>query len=234
MEQGAIIADGITSGAILKRTAHVVRGNAALAAGAFAALTLLGVAMDLIVGPDGSGNLAVSGIATVFAQYWITTRVMDARGIASTGAGGYRATGFGAVFGVCLLSNLGIILGLVLLIVPGLILAVRWFPAVPALIGEDVGVTEALGESWRKTKGHGAAIFGAMVVIYLPLILVFGMAFGVGMATADGGADPSGTFAFSLPFNMLTSLAAVIGWHGAIAFWELRAPSAPALADVFA
>lgn len=228
------MADGITSGAILGRTAELIRGNAAMAAAALVALTGLSVAMDMLVGPDGSGNIFVAGMATVLAQYLITKTVMESRGLGSSGAGGYRSAGFAAVFGVCLLSNLGIILGLVLLVVPGVFLAIRWFAAVPAVIGEEVGVTGALGESWEKTKGHGAAIFGAIAVIYVPLIIAVIMAIGVGVWAVEGGEDPGAGLAFSLMLNALTSLASIIGWHGAIAFWELRSPAMPALAEVFA
>lgn len=226
------MADGITSGAILKRTAEIVRGNAAMALAALAALVALAVGMDMAMGPDGTGNLFVTGLATVLAQYLITRTVMEKRSLQAPS--GYRAAGFAAVFGVCVLSNIGIILGFVLLIVPGVYLAIRWFAAVPALFGEQVDVTGALGESWEKTKGHGSAIFGALVVVYLPLIVAILMAFVIGFTMADGGDDPSGSLAFSLMLNMLTSVAAVVGWHAAIAFWELRTPAASALADVFA
>lgn len=228
------MADGITSAAILKRTGEMLRGNAGPAVGAFAGLAGLSVALDMLVGPDGRGNLAISGLATVLAQYLVTRRVMEEHGLLSSGAGGYRATGFGAVFGVCLLSNLGIILGLVLLIVPGVFLAIRWFAAVPALLGEEASVTGALGESWEKTKGHGGAVFGAMLLVYLPLLAAIGLAFAIGVATAQGGPDPSGALVFSVVLNALTTSAAVIAWHAAVAFWELRSPAVPALAEVFA
>jgi len=159
---------------------------------------------------------------------------MEQRGIDSSGAGGYRATGFGVVFGVCLLSNLGIILGLILLIVPGVFLAIRWFAAVPAVIGEDVSVTGALAESWSKTKDHGSAIFGAMVVIYLLFLIAMWLAIGITASMGEGGIGQSATTGLSVAINVLTSLAAVVGWHAAIAFWELRAPATPALVEVFA
>ncbi|WP_380875365.1 hypothetical protein ACFB49_04350 [Sphingomonas sp. DBB INV C78] len=224
----------ISTGSILKRTMLVLQGNLPLAAGAFAALTALSVAMDMLVGPDGRGNMLVSGLATVYAQYLITKTVMDAGGLDSAGAGEYRAAGFGAVFGVCFLSNLAIILGLLLLVVPGVFLAIRWFAAVPALIGEDSGVTRALGLSWERTKGYGGAIFGSLLVIYLPLIIAVIVAIGIGISAADAGMEESGGLAESLILNSLIGLSSIIGWHAAIAFWELRSPAAPALADVFA
>jgi len=56
-----------------------------------------------------------------------------------------------AFFGINLLAGLGIILGMILLIVPGLILAARWSAANAALLAEGDGVNAALGRSWHMT-----------------------------------------------------------------------------------
>lgn len=216
------MADGITSGAILKRGSELVRGNIGLALGVLAGLVALSVALDMLTGPDGRGTMFITGLATVLGQFLVTRKVMEDRGLLSSGAEGYRATGFGAVFGVCLL-----------LIVPGIFLATRWFAAVPALFGAPVGVTGALGESWERTKGHAGAIFGAMVLIYLPMIIA-AFAVGVLSVAVGGAAGPTGVFGVSLLVNAVATAAAIFGWHAAIAFWDLRAPAASTLAEVFA
>jgi len=68
------MADGITSGAILKRMVEMVRQNIGLAVGAIVGLTAVSVVMEILTGPAGRGNMFVAGIATVLAQYLITKK----------------------------------------------------------------------------------------------------------------------------------------------------------------
>lgn len=91
--------------------------------------------------------------------------------------------------GMSILSVIGIIFGLVLLIVPGIFLLVRWSAASGFAIAEDRGVIEALGASWDATKGSGWTIFGAALVLLIILAIaggVFGAVFGVLSMTVLG------------------------------------------------
>lgn len=63
------------------------------------------------------------------------------------------------------LSAVGIALGLVLLIVPGVVLYVVWSVAAPALVEERLGPFEALGRSRHLTKGARWTVFGLTLVI---------------------------------------------------------------------
>src|SRR3546814_11820902 len=56
------------------------------------------------------------------------------------------------MFGVGLLSGLGVGLGLVLLTLPAAYLAGRWFLAVPILLAENTSVSNALSQSWVRTE----------------------------------------------------------------------------------
>ena len=64
-----------------------------------------------------------------------------------------------AVIGVAILYALAIMGGLALLIVPGIILAIRFYFAGIALIDRNLGVSEALKESSRLTRGHRLSLF---------------------------------------------------------------------------
>lgn len=225
----------VTTISILRRTFMLLRENFVLACGAFVGLTALSAALGQFSGFGAAGMAIVSGLAIVYAQYAITKTVMESRGLDASGAGGYRATGFGAVFGVGVLFNLGVMLGMVLLIVPGIFLAIRWSAAVPALIGEDVSVTGALGESWKRTKGHGGAILGAMFVMYLPYVAGTFLTVANGIAATDPAAAVAASgMVLNITASALTSLAVIAGWHAAIAFWELRVPATSAVAEIFA
>jgi uncharacterized membrane protein len=54
---------------------------------------------------------------------------------------------------VALLTTIGIGLGLMVLIAPGLYLAVRWIVATPAVVAEDLGPTAARGAAASSPKG---------------------------------------------------------------------------------
>lgn len=71
------------------------------------------------------------------------------------------------ILGLTILEGLGIMIGFMLLIVPGLILIAMWFVAVPACIVERRGPWECLVRSGELTKGHRWKIFGVVILLYL-------------------------------------------------------------------
>ena len=78
-----------------------------------------------------------------------------------------------------ILSWLGIVVGLLLVIVPGLILLVRWSAATGFVIGRRQSVVEALGSSWDATKGYSWAIFLAAGLMFLAVAVAGGVVGGV-------------------------------------------------------
>lgn len=73
---------------------------------------------------------------------------------------------FGILFGI------GVGIGLVLLIIPGLILLTMWSVGAPAIVAEGAGPIEAFGRSWRLVKGNGWSVFGALLLTLIIVILV--------------------------------------------------------------
>ncbi len=82
--------------------------------------------------------------------------------------------------GVVILFVLGVGLGLILLIVPGIILAAGWSLAHYIVIETNSSPVDALKESWKRTEGHkfNIALFAA---IACALNLVGMLAFGIGL-----------------------------------------------------
>lgn len=74
-----------------------------------------------------------------------------------------------AVAGI--LAAIGITLGLLLLIIPGLFLATIWALIVPVIVLEGSGVMESFGRSRELTRGHRWGVFGRIVVTILILIV---------------------------------------------------------------
>jgi len=71
------------------------------------------------------------------------------------------------LIGFSILAGIGIAIGLILIIVPGLILLTFWSVGAPAIVAERVGVIEAFGRSWNLVKGNGWSVFGVLVVVTL-------------------------------------------------------------------
>jgi hypothetical protein len=71
---------------------------------------------------------------------------------------------FGAVLGLSLLVGFLVVLGLSLLIVPGVILLTLWAVCVPALVVERLGVTASMGRSWALAKLHFWHVLGTIFV----------------------------------------------------------------------
>ena len=152
------------AGEIIERTLGLIRDNAVPVAIATVALAALGTASDHY-NPEAYFSLPLS-IAAAIAQYWIIRQAMAREGLLAADLSG----AVGAYVGVSILSSLGITLGLLLLIVPGVLLLLRWAPAVPLVLGvERLRAGEALSESWKRTTGHWMAIGAAYVLTLIPL-----------------------------------------------------------------
>jgi hypothetical protein len=73
-----------------------------------------------------------------------------------------------------ILLALGIGIGLVAFIVPGLVLLTIWLLVLPAIVLEDRGIGEAFGRSRALVRGYGWSVFG---VIVLTVVLFLGVGF---------------------------------------------------------
>jgi hypothetical protein len=70
-----------------------------------------------------------------------------------------------------ILAGLGIALGLVLLVIPGLFLLSRWFLITPAIVVEGRSAGESFGRSWELTRGHAWSTLGLIVLTFLIVII---------------------------------------------------------------
>jgi hypothetical protein len=68
---------------------------------------------------------------------------------------------------VSVLTSVGIVIGLLLLVVPGAILAVRWALAVPVVMLEDGSATKSLQRSREIVKGNGWNVFKVLFAVGL-------------------------------------------------------------------
>jgi hypothetical protein len=68
------------------------------------------------------------------------------------------------------LAAIGVILGLILLIIPGLYLLTRWILIIPVIVLEGRTAGESFGRSWGLVRGFAWNVFGVIVLTILILI----------------------------------------------------------------
>lgn len=159
--------------------------------------------------PDGSNPNAAIGFLAVQLVLLIVSLVgsglMQAimtRGLV-TAHEGHRPT-FGhclsqglrfavPVIGLMILWTLGVFVGFLFLVIPGIILGCMWAVAIPSLVEERVGVIGAFARSRELTRGHRWKIFGLLMVVIIAFYLVLAVLGLLGLAGASAGAVDEGS-----------------------------------------
>jgi hypothetical protein len=120
--------------------------------------------------------------------------------------------------GAGILAGLGIGFGLLLLVVPGLFLLTIWAVIAPVIVIERSPVMKSFGRSRELVRGNGWAVFGAIVVAFL-IVIIGGVVFGaLAAAIADG---PLLRIVFSALASTIT--APVSALVAAVLYFRLRA-----------
>jgi len=119
------------------------------------------------------------------------------------------------IIGIAIVSAVAVGFAMLLLIVPGIMLAIAWSMAVPAKVTERIGVFESFSRSAFLTKGHRWKIF------WLFLISAFVLSFAQGVIVAAIGVF--GTTAAAVVASVLAAItAAVMTTLAATIYVELR------------
>jgi hypothetical protein len=143
----------------------------------FAIIDVLYALLLAAIDGESAGSVAVTGmlalVATIVGGMWLTGAlvhvVVDARdGTLDTTVGEAFAKArpfIGTLLLASLLAGLGIIGGVILLVVPGIILAVRWSLVAPAVVLEQRAVKASLGRSNELVKGTSWTIFALILIL---------------------------------------------------------------------
>lgn len=123
------------------------------------------------------------------------------------------------LYGLAIVMILGVMFGFVLLIIPGVIVAVMWSVAFPTLLAETSNVFKALNRSRELTKGNRWRIFGLVVLLWIALIVVQGFMTAFTGVFASAGAFMVGILV-SAVINLLYAL--VVGVGSAALYVQLR------------
>lgn len=115
--------------------------------------------------------LVVAVIGSFWVQGALVAAVRDVRdGKADSSVGDlYDAVRprLPALIAAGILAGIGIAIGLLLLIVPGLLLLTRWVLIVPVIVLEGRVAGESFGRSTELVRGHGWKVLGVIVVTLL-------------------------------------------------------------------
>lgn len=120
---------------------------------------------------------------------------------------------------VGIVAGIGIAIGFVLIIVPGLILLTIWSVAAPVVVLEHPGVIAALGRSRELVRGNGWQVFGVIVVLFIGVGIVSAIIEAVG----DSGGTGVG-IVVRIIVQILT--APITALAASVLYFELRGSTA--------
>ena len=140
-----------------------------------------------------------------------------------------------------ILFGLGVICGMILLIVPGIMLAVAWIVAIPALVAERRGIFDTFGRSAELTRGNRWRIFALLLIWWVAVMvlsMVLGAVLGFGVVASGSTATMASSPLYVGVNVVVNTLSSLIGATGAaVLYVELRQAregvGAQSLASIF-
>lgn len=97
---------------------------------------------------------------------------MRGRGVDMGASLKWALSRFLPLFGLSILAALGVMAGMIALVIPGIMLMVMWFVAVPACVVEKTGPVESLSRSSELTKGNRWPVFGVILIVGIVLAII--------------------------------------------------------------
>ena len=118
-----------------------------------------------------------------------------------------------------ILLSLGVSVGLMLIVVPGLILLVMWWVYIPAIVVESKGIIEAFGRSRELTRGRRWHLLGLILIVGI-VVLIVSFVIGKALQDATGQVSTAGTIIQYAVLSVLTAFNSVLV---AVGYYYLRA-----------
>ena len=194
----------LTAGSILERTWMLVRNSPLRIVSATLLMTVPAILYDL--GEGGSGLLWLANTMTLVMQYWMTAALLHDLGLRTA-----KRPRVIAFIMLGLVTGVAILVGLALLILPGLFLLARWSIAIPAIIAADARVFEAIDYSWRQTERDFWQILAAFLTIWGFTII----GLGIGYVLEWRGSAELGVSLIELSL----SAGLIVSWYAATAIY---------------
>lgn len=210
----------ISPGAVLARIWEIYRRQSLVLIGTAAILFVLQLGLFLLIG--GVASLAAALLFWVLSTLYqgmvvkLVQDVQDGRRDHSVGALVMSVEPvLLPLIAVSILFAVGVGIGFVLLIIPGLILLVMWSVVAPVTVVEHPGVFAAFRRSRELVLGNGWAVFGVIVVVYLAVIVI--------SLAAENAANPLGVVGRAVVSWVVTvALAPVPALSASVLYFSLR------------
>ena len=152
----------------------------------FAVLDLISALADQAASDTWSSALLwglIAALVSVVGYFWVQAAlvetvhdVRDGRADRTIGET-YRAVQpqLSAVVIAGILAAIGITIGFILLIIPGLFLLTIWSMVIPVIVLERRSTGEAFTRSREVVRGHGWSVFGLVIVTFLIVAIASGV-----------------------------------------------------------
>ncbi|CAN5299122.1 hypothetical protein BH18ACT12_BH18ACT12_00650 [soil metagenome] len=150
----------------------------ATAAVVFVVLDLASAFADKAAGESVSSDLLWSLIAIVLSvvgAFWVQDALIE--GVSDVRDGRIDTTigdlfertrpRLPALIAAGIVAGIGVAIGIILLIVPGLFLLTRWALIPAVIVIEKRSAGDSFDRSWDLTRGHGWAVFGSIIVSFI-------------------------------------------------------------------
>jgi len=221
----------VSAGEVFGAMGDLARRHVGIFALATGFMTVIQAIVDLALG-DGAGALfgTISvGVINFFVTYHVTEQVLRGEGLMTVWSRSY-----GAMFGANILTTLGVALGFVLLIVPGLYLLARWSMVAPIIVAEGLSAGQAMSRSWDATRNSVwslAAVYLVYFLMFVALFMVIGIGVAAGVAT---GADAESSLGTTIAAGAGASVMGMIAVLISVAVYRIHAGNGGQYEDVFA
>jgi len=198
---------------------------------------LISVGFGIIIGLlNDEGGVLLQFIATVLqliagALYtgFVVRLVQDVRDGKRDSSVGELISGttpfLGSLILFSILSGIGIGIGFILLIIPGLYLLTIWSVGAPAIVVEGKSGIDAFGRSRELVKGQGWDVFGVILCVFL-IIIASGI-----VAAAIGAAISGAVGAIIVASLVMLFYIPVQALVQSVLFFDLGGGGTPAPAD---
>jgi hypothetical protein len=172
------------------------------------------------------GVIALGGVVTMIVNTLTQATIIygtfqDLRGQRAS-IGDCIARGLSSIVPVIIgsiLLSLGVGIGFILIIVPGLILLVMWWVYIPAIVLEGQGIIGAFGRSRALTRGRRWHIFGLLFIVGI-VMWVVGIAIEFVVPSDPATAWSAATIVQYVLQSLITAYSAVLA---AVGYYYLRA-----------
>ena len=128
------------------------------------------------------------------------------------------------VAGAGILAAIGIAIGFVLIIVPGLILLTFWSLIVPAIVIGGVPAMSSFGQSWRTVRGHAWRVFGTFVLVWLIDIVFKVVLSAIFFALPGSGRDFISSIVAGTLFAPFLAIVVSLIWYRLTAAHQNQGP----------